>query len=280
MNGGAMKSGLIFLLLAVFAGLAPLRGVAEEAAPRQESVCLQCHGLQEGRLGEPVQLWRQSVHAANGISCNDCHGGDPGDFANAMSPEKGFLGVPEESAIPDFCGRCHVGVLEDYRASAHGRALQSGGPQCVTCHGNHRVMAASLDLINDKDCTRCHEYGRAEQIRSAMTQVEGRMQNVDGRLVELRRIGVAVKSEADRLFALRNDFHRLFHNVDVERVRHETGRFNERLDLLDQSVAAIDQELRWRKAVGGGIIVLLVLAGVVLLLIRKTYEEEERREGK
>src|SRR5512143_2111969 len=104
-----------------------------------ESVCIKCHSGLQGRLGAPPRDWKGSVHAANGISCNNCHGGDPTDMAMAMSPARGFLGKPTEMAIPGFCGRCHVGVKEDYLASAHGRALGKGGPQCVTCHSNHAV---------------------------------------------------------------------------------------------------------------------------------------------
>lgn len=249
---------------------------AEEAPTRPETVCLQCHGVQSGRLGEPVGLWRESVHAANAISCHDCHGGDPADPVNAMSPERGFLGVPQPQGIPAFCGRCHVGVQEDYLASAHGQALGRGGAQCVTCHGNHRVLAASPALINSRDCSRCHEYGRAEEIGRAVARVEERVRQFEERLAGLRRIGVAVKDPADRLFSLRNDFRRLFHSVEVERVKSETGRFDRRLDQLEQELAAIDTELRWRKTVGAALTALLVLAGVVLLLVRKTYEEEER----
>jgi hypothetical protein len=64
------------------------------AASAQETVCTQCHGPLPGRLGEPVKLWRSSIHAANSISCHNCHGGDPTDMAMAMSPARGFLGIP------------------------------------------------------------------------------------------------------------------------------------------------------------------------------------------
>jgi hypothetical protein len=58
----------------------------------QETVCIQCHGSLPDRLGEPVKLWRESIHSTNNISCHNCHGGDPADSANAMSPSRGFLG--------------------------------------------------------------------------------------------------------------------------------------------------------------------------------------------
>jgi hypothetical protein len=263
---------LVLLLGTAFAA----RGGEENAVP-PESVCLQCHGAQQGRLGAPVKLWRSSVHASGGISCHSCHGGDPNDFAMAMSPERGFIGVPKGVAIPDFCGRCHVGVREDYLTSAHGKALGKGGAHCVTCHGNHAVVPASLDLINDKDCSRCHAYGRAGEIREAMRLVDARIVQTDEHLGRLHRIGVATRALQGELFALRNDFHRLFHSVDIEKVRRETGQFNGRLDGMATRLETIDAELHRRRVVGGLVVAGLAVAGILLLLVRRTYREEEQR---
>lgn len=275
MSGGGMKSLLVHVLAVLVTVVSPQPGRAEAGAGLQESVCLQCHGAQPGRLGAPVGLWRGSVHAGNGVSCHDCHGGDPTDLANAMSPDRGFLGVPTVEQIPAFCGRCHVGVQDDYLASAHGRALTRGGAQCVTCHGNHRVEQASLALINAKDCSRCHEFGRADEIRSSMAAVDEGIQRLDARISTLRRIGVATKPIAAELFALRNDYHRLFHSVEIERVRLESAQFAQRLNQVEHKLVALEDELLWRRQIGAGVVGLLLLAGILLLLVRKTYQEEE-----
>lgn len=241
----------------------------------QETVCIQCHGAQPGRIGEPVKLWQESIHAVNGISCHDCHGGDPTDFANAMSPAKGFLGVPDNEAIPGFCGRCHVGVKEDYLQSAHGQALGGGGPQCVTCHGNHRVVAASSDLINPQDCSRCHTYGRAEEIKSAVAATDSLIRGLDEDLTGLHRLGIDTKELRGELFSLRNEFHRLFHSVEVEKVRRQTAGFQQRLGQISDRVSAISDRLEQRKFWGGIVIALLAVGGILALLIYKTYREEE-----
>lgn len=268
---------LLGVVVVLLLGAACAAWGADAVSAPPESVCLQCHGAQPGRLGAPVTLWRASVHARGGISCHSCHGGDPNDFAMAMSPERGFLGVPKESAIPDFCGRCHVGVREDYLASAHGKALGKGGAHCVTCHGSHGVAQASLDLINAKDCSRCHAYGRAGDMREAMRLVEVGIVRTDERLAALHRIGVATRSLQGELFALRNDFHRIFHSVDIDKVRRETGQFNGRLDAIASRLNAIDAELHWRRVVGGMVVAGLVFAGILLLLLRRTYREEEQQ---
>jgi len=268
-NRTLVLSGLFWVLL--------LTAAWPELALAEETVCVQCHGAQSGRLGEPVPLWKESIHKANGISCHHCHGGNPTDYALAMNPDQGFIGVPTEEKIPSFCGRCHVGVLEDYLASAHGKALGHGGPQCVTCHSNHRVLRASIDLINPQDCSRCHDYGRAEELRQAVSGTDTLITSLGQNLAELHRLGFATKPQDQELFALRNDFHRLFHDVDVEKVRTRTAVFEQRLGKIAAEVAVIRQQLGQRKLWGGIFVALLILAGICARLIYKTYQEEVGR---
>ncbi len=240
-----------------------------------ETVCIQCHSGQGGHLEEPVLLWKNSIHAANGNSCHGCHGGDPTDFGMAMSPQRGFVGVPEPDDIPAFCGRCHVGVLEDYKDSAHGQALGAGGPNCVTCHGSHGVKKASSDLINAEDCSRCHEYGRAENIKAAIVETDQVIDGLEQSLAKLYRVGIDTEGLKGAVFAERNRFHRIFHSVDVEKVKEHTGDVQSKLENVGRQIAGIEGELFNRKLIGGGVVALFLLSGVVAWLVRKTYEEDE-----
>ena len=241
----------------------------------EETVCLQCHANLEQRLSEPIGLWKESVHASNGISCHDCHGGDPSDFGLAKAPENGFIGAPESTEIPDFCGRCHIGVKDDYLASAHGMARLKGGPHCVNCHGNHRVNTASLDLIQEQLCSNCHSFERAARLKRALEKTEGNMSQLDAELDNLFRLGVVIRDKKDALFAVRNDFRRLAHSVDVEKVEAETAGFNQRIDEIGAQVASIHDDLSQRKVMGAVVILLFLVAGAVALLIRRSFEEEE-----
>lgn len=272
-----IKSKLMISLLAALLLLLPMVALAqqEQGGGKPETVCIQCHGSQTGRLGEPVKLWKTSVHAANGISCNDCHGGDPTDFGMAMSPDRGFLGAPKPKDIPAFCGRCHIGVKEDYLASKHGQALGKGGPQCVTCHTNHAVQPASLALINKKTCTQCHTFERAAQIREALAGTDGMINGLEKDLDQLHRVGIAVKTMKGKVFSLRNRFHRLFHTVDVTKVKDETAKFQSELGKVGKEIDTIKAQLHQRKLWGGVAVALLVLAGIVFILLRRTYHEEE-----
>ncbi len=258
----------LFLLLCL---LAPLPVLA------QETSCVQCHAGFPGRLGDPVGQWRGSIHAQNRIFCFNCHGGDPADYTMlAMSPEKGFIGVPEEEEIPGFCGRCHVGVLEDYRQSAHGEALGAGGPQCVTCHGSHRVLRSTPDLINPQDCSRCHDYGRAGEIRAAILETDTAIGALEQELQRIHLLGFATTVMEGQLFDLRNRFHRLFHTVDVDRVRAEAAGFREELAAIDAQVETIRDRLRVRRWTGAAVVLLLLSGAAVAALLRFSYSREEK----
>jgi len=248
-----------------------LRPVPAAWAEQPETVCIQCHGSLPDDLGAPVTLWRNSIHAENGISCNSCHGGDPKDAAEAMSPARGFIGAPKEEGAPAFCGRCHPGVLNDYLASAHGRALGNGGPTCVTCHGSHQVLKASLDLINEKSCTTCHSFERAKTIKEAMEQTETRIKQIDAKIVEFHASGVDTDRLGKSLFAVRNRFHTLFHEVNVARVKTESTRIGAELSKLDSDLEAIENTRAKRKIAGAIAVSFMLLMALLLHLLRKTY---------
>lgn len=231
-------------------------------------------------MSEPVAQWKGSVHARNGISCVACHGGDPSLAGmEAMSPEKGFLGAPGDEKVPGFCGRCHPGVEEDYRDSAHGEALGSGGPQCVTCHDAHAVEEATPELISRENCTACHDYGRAGEIKEALARTDALISRIDGRIRGYHRIGYDTDDLRNSLFQVRNDFHRLFHSVDVERIRSRTSDFRKRLSELEERLAVLQRTQARRQGFGAVVVGLLVLLTGLLALLRLSYGREEKRGG-
>jgi len=240
-------------------------------AAEGETVCIQCHGVQSGRLVEPVRFWQGSIHAENGISCHNCHGGDPRDAANAMNPSRGFFGAPKDAAVPDFCGRCHIGIKADFLASAHGRALGKGGPTCVTCHGNHAVKKVNLDLINEKSCSRCHSYERARLIREAMEQTESTLVTLSQRLETYKGQGIDTSILEKNLFAQRNRYHSLFHEVNAAKVRDESTRIAGELSGISSALARIDAEHSQRKIIGAFAVAGALLAALLLYLLKKTY---------
>ncbi len=256
-----------------FGAFVLLTGFSAAASP---SVCIECHGGLSGQLGEiPTAEWHTSVHSRSRVSCHDCHGGDPTDYVEAMSADRGFIGVPVYAEVPAFCGRCHVGVEEDYRASLHGQVVEFGGPNCVTCHENHAVQVASIDLINEISCSRCHTYDKPALIKQEISDTEAMLSRLDNSIASLYRVGFDTGQLKDELFSTRNNFRRLFHSVDIDKIRAETAGFDADLEETKATINALEETLGQRKIVGGAFVLLLILGGCIALLIRRTYENKE-----
>lgn len=142
--------------------------------------CVTCHSVLEGKLAEPAKVFDQDIHHQARLACADCHGGDSHDESmNAMSPAKGFRGVPKKTQVPESCAGCHSNVTfmhnfnpkaradqySQYLTSVHGKRLRLGDTKvatCVDCHGVHNMLPASdtrspVNVANvATTCARCH----------------------------------------------------------------------------------------------------------------------------
>jgi cytochrome c3-like protein len=125
------------------------------------NTCYTCHNAIDNKQHDISDQWKASVHGQNGIGCADCHGGDPtsDQVTVAMSPAKGFKGIPGRTDTVALCGTCHSDVdrmrqyqiptdeYSKYKSSVHGeRLLNSGDTRvaiCTDCHGTHDVKKAS-----------------------------------------------------------------------------------------------------------------------------------------
>jgi cytochrome c553 len=183
-----MKLGTILLfgiILSFMAVVPPAAGQEEpEGVQEQQSSCVSCHLEMGEELAVPVEGMKNDVHAQQGLSCADCHGGDPkagfdGDMEAAMDPAKGYIGVPDRTEIPKFCARCHsdpdfmrqynprvaTDQYERYKTSMHGKLLAKGDDKvatCIDCHGVHGIRPADdarspVYAMNiPETCAQCH----------------------------------------------------------------------------------------------------------------------------
>lgn len=153
------------------------------ASAQKKSSCIECHiKLEDTRLSAPAKLFDNDIHKSRGLSCNDCHGGDPNDDSKegAKNPAKGFLGKPKTLDIPAYCGKCHsdanlmkrfnpslrVDQEKEYYTSIHGKLLKEKSETrvatCISCHSVHGIRAPSDPLSsvypsNVADtCAKCH----------------------------------------------------------------------------------------------------------------------------
>jgi hypothetical protein len=143
--------------------------------------CFICHANLQGLLQQPAAAFSISVHFQQGLTCADCHGGDPNsdDPETAMNAAKAFIGTPARTAIPKLCARCHsdpnfmrkynprerVDQYSEYQTSVHGQRLKTGDTQvatCIDCHSVHDIrpvrdpMAPVYPLRVPQMCAHCH----------------------------------------------------------------------------------------------------------------------------
>lgn len=133
--------------------------------------CLQCHKEQQ-------KLHITSAHAQAGLTCVDCHGGDPKATDENAHAANNFHKPEGKKEIAEFCASCHSDVrkmnpyglptdqLARYKTSKHGEQLFGKGDTnvatCVDCHGVHDIMKSSSPqsrtyAVNvPNTCGRCH----------------------------------------------------------------------------------------------------------------------------
>jgi formate-dependent nitrite reductase cytochrome c552 subunit len=107
--------------------------------------------------------WYGSVHGEKGITCDQCHGGDP----QQSKKSKAHLGVLSSKKlkspiyfknIPETCGSCHSGVFQEFKKGLHYQNLKKDrlAPTCTTCHGFQMDIQAVIPLRIVGRCTICH----------------------------------------------------------------------------------------------------------------------------
>ena len=162
----------LFLVAPVVAFLGAFHAAAAEpprqapAGPRPlETSCVSCHSQLDDVLLEPTKHTQEDVHFLRGLSCHDCHGGNPaagadGDPDAAHDRKLGWTGKPLRGQIPVFCAGCHadaafmkrynphtrIDQYGEYRTSVHGKRNAEGDDRaavCVDCHGVHGIRAVS-----------------------------------------------------------------------------------------------------------------------------------------
>lgn len=275
---------LLLMVLAATAAIAGFRDTFEKeflmepwAGEHLEiNVCIDCHAsdTMKSKLRSIPDEWKMSWHAQNDVSCHDCHGGDPNDAAMSMSRERGFVGSPTYTRVPDFCGKCHIGILKHFVESGHGKALKSPrrGPNCITCHGSHDVQKASIDIINEQRCTKCHSFRRAMMMKQALFLTEKKIEELDKNLRALKAAGVFIGNEEQSLFNIRAQFHTLFHTIDAALVKERTDTFIGKLGPIEETINSLFEELRFRKMFSSFLVLVFLGLAVVVFLLSKTYK--------
>jgi DmsE family decaheme c-type cytochrome len=111
---------------------------------KQNAMCLGCHRSSVGHA------WAASAHAANDVSCADCH-----QIHSAADP------VRTQSTEAQVCARCHQAVSAAFLSPYH-HPVPEGTMTCSSCHDPHGSTARAMLVKStvDETCTSCHAQFR------------------------------------------------------------------------------------------------------------------------
>jgi predicted CXXCH cytochrome family protein len=142
-------------------GIRAVSDTRSAVAPQNvATTCARCHSDHArmsalGHEGNPPEDWKASVHAAaflergdlSAPTCNTCHG------SHGAAP-------PGVTSVAFVCAQCHVREAELFRASPKKAIFDLiGQGECLTCHGNHKIVKPADSFIGLKDpalCAMCH----------------------------------------------------------------------------------------------------------------------------
>jgi len=131
--------------------------------------CEKCHSdpdflVTNKKLYDYYKGWSTSIHKQEGVSCSDCHGGNPQASDKVEAHGKGVKPTDPASGVyyknvPETCGSCHTEILEGFRESNHFKHVEKKdeeqGPTCVTCHGSVSTEILNVNNVSEA-CARCH----------------------------------------------------------------------------------------------------------------------------
>ncbi len=166
----AIVARTTLLLLVLVPAIVLIPRECDASAEAEKNTCIECHGdknflVRNKKLHDYFQQWETSVHFAEDVTCEECHGGDPRASQKLDSHGAGVAAQDEASGIyfknvTDTCGGCHDDILDGFKESEHfkhviAKEQVDQGPTCVTCHGSINVEILDVNSVAES-CTRCH----------------------------------------------------------------------------------------------------------------------------
>ena len=153
--------------------------------------CVECHSNEDFYARFPKLYyyyhdWVESPHSQAGVTCDDCHGGNP----EAQTIEGAHAGIfplsDSQSTLyfsrqPATCGGCHTDKQVEFEQSKHFRALEAestAAPTCTTCHPamNKRPTYHSIVL---NACTTCHHEGNRQELPLIVDDAEDLLRQIN-----------------------------------------------------------------------------------------------------
>jgi len=190
--------------------------------------CLECHKdpafkVQDPKLYNYYVNFDNSVHGIAGLSCVECHGGDP-DTTDLDLAHENVLAPVKFDQIPITCGQCHIDQRDAFVTSNHYRILKADGtaPNCATCHGAMEMDYISVTRVKGT-CLYCHnkESGVLPDVPATADKVLNQINIIKG-----YRNYVAIYAKDRELVAVLDDAYNAlsanWHSFNLASVEHDT----------------------------------------------------------
>lgn len=177
-----------------------------------DNSCVRCHENQKqtAELEHNYADWKKSVHAAKGVGCDACHGGNP-NTSDPVKAHQGILSSRDKNSpvyfqkVPQTCGKCHASELAEFQKSVHYKILEDSGkgPSCLTCHGAMATTVLTHAQLN-QTCSLCH--GKPTQAVRALSLIHS-LKNAIQTLRKKEGDSAAVKNFESRYRAIQKQWH-------------------------------------------------------------------------
>lgn len=279
-------------------------GMSLAAGDTTVATCRSCHGT-HGIL--PTDDTRSLVYPTNvATTCNSCHGdqdlmllhGDTttSEFTDYSASvhgkaltEEGDLSAPtcndchgNHGAIPPgvtsvkmICGQCHMNNQEIFEQTKMSKVIENKGLHgCVICHGNHRILNSSDEMISAEDgiCFKCHQPGdrgarQAELIRSVLSELIISIDQAEKKVREAENLGIDMN---DALFDIQKaqevltKSRTMIHSLDGREVQISTVPGLKLSNSAQEVAVEAIGEFRTRR-VGLGVATILITFLAVML---------------
>ncbi len=129
--------------------------------------CVNCHKdpifrTHNHKLYTYYQDWLTSPHQTAGLTCDQCHSGDPA-AETVDAAHKGVHSTSDPRStiffknLAETCGKCHEQVSGQFTKSKHYKSLivYYNAPYCSTCHRAMNRKPYYHDIV-DTTCRSCH----------------------------------------------------------------------------------------------------------------------------
>lgn len=248
------------------------------------STCATCHSdsVRMKPYGIPSDQYESYATSVHGIAllqkndigapaCNDCH-----DNHGAVPP-----GLQSVSQV---CGTCHALNADLFSRSPHKKAFDTRNlPECETCHGNHRIVAATDELLGTDPqavCARCHStqenirgYEAAGIMRAAIDSLALMESHARTLIDEAEQKGMEVSESKFKLRSVRQarlESRTTIHAFDTQRLLEvaNAGKTTAETIAADAE-GAIDEYYFRRIGLGISTLIITILAISLFLYIKR-----------